>query len=450
MNILRYADLEIRKELLEGGANILQLLAYVNNENYKYLQNGNIRFEFADKTINNKKIIDRIINNGKRSRDNEGYVETEITHYYASGNHQAVFIIKDLNTNENYVFKIRDMSMFDKNQLKRFLEISKNKYLKDIEYVKANIPILYYYGRIFKDGDTKNCIYNITKIYQTNFNVLDFNQKYIFFKKLLEALIHLQKYGFYLKDLKLENLGYDSGLNPIFIDYDLKTISNIETDTILGETFFPFYIMNEMSQKDWKVIRHLEDKNKQNKISVIGLCDVIFNLFYKEKNLILRFIYFGIKTHENITPDMEFVKLNFLPYQGDENVHFQAKQNISNLDLMKTIPEKIIPLYPEHPVFYQNLKTILFDSVNNLGLLHPQYERIYNLTNVYTILYGSELLSLRTPTTPQKSLSKEFPDTPPTVMVDSQTENVIENNIKSPIAKKIKFGGQRFKIVYKN
>jgi hypothetical protein len=389
-----YKDL-ILKETLTGG-NSIDVIKYVNNIKFNYLKGDDIYFEFLDNTFNNN-IYKGFLNQKRKELD----TEINISNYYRKGTTTAVFKIKD-SENNKYIIKIKEHNKLTDTYLKLF----KNKYNSDKQLYSSNIPNIFYYGKVSKDYDEPIYVYNITHIYNTNFNILTFDAKKMFLFNLLKNLILLNRNNKYIKDLKMENIAYTPDLEPIYIDYDEQTISDIFSTNIYGETYFPFYIMNEMNTKTNK--KCLDNLYQQDKLSVIGLCDIIFKLFFVNTSSIM--LYRG-----NI---YGLIENNIRDY------YFKSTQNVSNVDILKNFISLITPQYDDD-IFNDKLKHILLNDTQ--GLLHPNYENIYTYKQINEILFPE-------------------PDTPPTEKVNEDEKEYREDIEPVSLFK----GGVKYKISYKN
>jgi hypothetical protein len=362
-------------ESLKGG-NSIAVLEYVNNVKYRYLigiKDGlEYFFEFTGK--NNKSLYSS--ENQKRSRDTNGRV---ISYYYEIGTYNAIFTVRDkYNDNDELLLKIKqtiDNEQMSNIYTNKFIQ----KYNSDKLLFPYNTPDLLYVGLIIKNNNYDKYLYHITRNYRTNFGFLNLEQRKIFLKNLIESLISVHSNYMYVNDLKYANIAFDQHLHPIYIDYDEKTFNSIFTDNICRQSLFPLYVMNEIKNKIGRNVYCLDIKDNQDKVDVIGFCDIVLRLFFNDK---IESLYFDNNNPILLKPPDE-IKKNI-----KNEYYFKATQNLERLDIINIFVENLNPKFRDDEEFNRKLKMILINA--DKGLLHPEYDKIYTFDEIYTILYGSE------------------------------------------------------------
>ena len=405
----------ILKDKITGG-NSADVLQYLSNNSNKYLINdeNTIRFDFI-----NEKNIASTKTTKKTPRDGEEDKYANCN-FYANGGNAVVFYIKDKEQQE-YLIKIMKYSNLN---IDEYLKYFNFKYNNDITQYPLNIPKLYYYGKISKDGkEYENYYYYITKIYATNFKILNFQYKINLLYDLLLLLKKTYDNEFFINDLKIANIGYLEN-NIILIDYDINTIHSVLTNNLNNGTYYPYYAMKEMYDKilityDLVNKKCLDDKRKHLKIPVIGLLDIIFYLFYKQDShkSLLSYLYSG--GNYNGIELQHCIKENC-------NKYYEAYQNLKNLELLNTFVNKVNEksrLYDNNEL-YLVLKNMILGDIN--GLLHTEYNNIITFDGCIYLLKPF-IISISTPI--KNSIIPV--DTPPTQIVDDvKTQSPI---LPSPI-----------------
>ena len=137
--------------------------------------------------------------------------------------------------------------------------LNENKIEKEYDIFGEFLMKYYYYGKIKINGYEYN--YTISKLYSTNFNTLSNIQKYYFLINNLKLLNKLQKNRLFHTDFKISNIGYDTNMDIVLINYDLETISEyVENEYIFKKrnflkmrdelilkfptTYIPTYVIN--------------------------------------------------------------------------------------------------------------------------------------------------------------------------------------------------------------
>lgn len=278
------------------GGNPSKLIQSINNKKNKYLegsyinktikQKNKICFEFDDKINNIEDII------GSK--------------YLGKGGLTSVFGLKYLTNNfmpellEKKLI-LRAMDMYEFKDMSEFIDkYNNNKILFD-----SNIIDIYMYGKIFLPNGKFLCSYILTRFYDDHNSIanLDYKQVANYFKSMLEFFVKLENTGYFYRDLKFANIGLDfinETCKFIVLDYDEITLVNKNDDFFndynlygcyekyCAGTLIPYFIIKDYFEVNPKWIQ------KFNKLHVIGLVDVMINLFFiKEKNSInvLKILY---------------------------------------------------------------------------------------------------------------------------------------------------------------
>ena len=148
--------------------------------------------------------------------------------YYKKGSGTAVYLIlKDKNTEElilRVTQKTPDYPPFSKSTYDNNKTLGITQNLSDFLYYgilnvtpKGYNPGLY----DFKYNYTIVRKYKVIEDLQKG----SYDNRKIFFKKLIQLLITLEKHNYIINDFKPDNMGYDDDYNPIVIDYDAATIN---------------------------------------------------------------------------------------------------------------------------------------------------------------------------------------------------------------------------------
>ena len=216
----------------------------------------NDRLQIVSKT-SNKFDFDDNINTKKISNSSK---------YLANGTFTVVFAI-NINGKSGYVLRITEEPV-DK-LVDKYLNI-------DSKIIPKNLPQIMFYGSI--SFQKYVWYYTIVPTYRTNFNSLSDPEKLYFITDLLTLLDILQTNGYVHDDLKLDNVGFDSSVNCILIDYDANTISpNASVSELFnaraysGSTYVaPYLIANQ---------KNTQSDTFYNKSSAGGLAQVIISIY---------------------------------------------------------------------------------------------------------------------------------------------------------------------------
>lgn len=277
------------------GGDPTEVIKILNNKKYKFLEGvypnstqttNKICFEF-DKSINNKEDI-----SGSR--------------YLGKGGLTSVFGLKYL-TNDfmqelsSKKLVLRAMDLQETKDIDKWI----SKYIENKKLFDSNIIDIYMYGNLYSSSNELICFYVITRFYQDYQSILqlDYTQLIEYFKSLLEFFVKLEDLGYFYRDLKFTNIGMDNSgdINKfIVLDYDDVTIINKKDDFFskfsfqgcytkyCGGTLIPYFVIKDYLELNRQWIK------KFDKVHVIGLVDIMINLFFvNEKNFInvLNIIY---------------------------------------------------------------------------------------------------------------------------------------------------------------
>jgi hypothetical protein len=282
------------------GGDPTKLIKILNNKKYKYLEGiystkssnfqskNNVCFEFDDGVNGREDIV------GSR--------------YLGKGGLTSVFGLKYLTNNfmpelASKKLILRAMDLYEAKDMNKWI----TKYNENKRLFGSNIIDIYMYGDLYSSSNRFISSYVITRFYQdhTAISNLGYSQLVNYFKSILEFFVKLEDLEYFYRDLKFTNIGMDidntSETNKfVVLDYDDITIINKDND-FFGEfnlqgcytkycagTLIPYFIIKDYLELNPQWI------NKFDKVHVIGLVDIMINLFFvKEKNSIniLKIIY---------------------------------------------------------------------------------------------------------------------------------------------------------------
>ena len=261
------------------GGDPTKLIKIINNNKYKYLEGiytsqitNNVCFEFDDEVNINGDIT------GSK--------------YLGKGGLTSVFGLKYLTNNfmPELIDKkliLRAMDLYEVKDMNKWI----SKYNENKILFGSNIIDIYMYGDLYSSSNKFISSYVITRLYQdyTSISNLNYNQMIEYFKSLLEFFVKLEDLKYFYRDLKFTNIGMDivDGINKfIVLDYDDVTIIN-KNDNFFSEfnfhgcytkycagTLIPYFIIKDYLELNPKWI------NKFDKVHVVGLVDIIINLFF--------------------------------------------------------------------------------------------------------------------------------------------------------------------------
>jgi hypothetical protein len=369
-------DLQLTNHNMNGGNGVHpnRILRTMNNLTYKYVigkdanQNEYV-FYFND-------------DNTKTFKNNSKYL--------GAGDNTAVFVIeckKPDDFQKNIVLRVSGREYDNK----KFII----KYNNDVSVVDQALPKILFYGEL-KDhlGNSFEPSYKHTIMlkYMTNFDILSAHNKLLILKSLLHTLIKLDEAGYFLFDLKLDNIGYDNEYNCILIDYDMDTLVKykkgaheyIPDDLKYVGTYIPLYVMKSMQDLERDGHNKLIG-SKYDKFSVAGIATIIVDLFFKpiqyinailkknDPNVNLRVLYIGGEFYDADNNRLNYEEADF---SNNKRWSIHGTQNISNINIMTDFIEKLICIDDINMDSCMLLKKILLDNVTDSGLMHPIYENI--------------------------------------------------------------------------
>jgi len=285
---------------------------------------------------------------------------------YKYGSFTAVYLIENI---DKYILRIYE------DELNHHL-LNNPKIIKEKELFDKYFFQIFYYGYIVvKNDDSSINIFHyiITKLYNmadiTNdfgfltVNNMDNKIKYKLIINILKFLKDLYDQNMFHSDFKLQNIGWDSDMNIIMIDYDLKTLqiaddSNqyIKRDkdnniiNLFNNVEGLYFPTSPPSRPRYVFINNPKLKSSQlNKYSIGGLDYILeaLNLQMDNKN-----------NHITLDPSLKICSRNINNiYYNDELKYWDYKGSL-NLD---SIYYDQIPLYSE--------LIELFEWLNNNGYI---------------------------------------------------------------------------------
>jgi hypothetical protein len=244
-------NLYLKKNINGGGlSHIKFMFININNVNYNYLIGETSKnvyiFENNPKTINLQQDISsklkRKVDDDIEFNTNDNVVITS-NNFLSHGSSNIVYRIKNIKTDEKFLLKITCDYQDDNHNLE-----FKNKYLEDRNKYKHYIPEIYAFGNIINEENPINIIihYHIVKEYYIDFDVLTLHDRFIYLMELTKLLKNIQNSKAYVRDLKIQNVGFDDDYHPILIDYDKTTIEYYElSQKFEGHTFYPCYAVED-------------------------------------------------------------------------------------------------------------------------------------------------------------------------------------------------------------
>jgi len=220
--------------------------------------------------------------------------------YLAKGGLTAVFEVKKVDDdNTPLILKVSTDAPLNEDYIQ-------NEYMNQKKLFGKIIPDIYYYGTLsLPDGTTviegNDMKYTIMKKYgdEKVFLGMESDEKYEFFKKVIDIMVTFNKKGYVWRDMKTPNIGIDENNNPMIIDYDEHTV--IQQDHYRGErcrgycsgTYSPNYMINEY-------IRNVR-RDSQDKMAAMGIIELILQLFYPDNllNYFVTGVYADIYDHKS-------------------------------------------------------------------------------------------------------------------------------------------------------
>lgn len=338
------------------GGDPTKLIKILNNKKYKYLggvySTNNVCFEFDDGVNGREDII------GSR--------------YLGKGGLTSVFGLKYLTNNfmpelTSKKLVLRAMDLYEAKDMDKWIA----KYNENKRLFGSNIIDIYMYGDLYSSSNRFICSYVITRFYQdyTAISNLGYSQLVNYFKSILEFFVKLEDLGYFYRDLKFTNIGMDidntSGTNKfVVLDYDDITIINKDNDFFrefnlqgcytkyCAGTLIPYFIIKDYLELNPQWI------NKFDKVHVIGLVDIMINLFFvKEKN------------------SMNILKIIYKPCDYDSCIHyFQYLKIFDDKNTYDILEYSLISLKSKFVELEHSKKDCLIYLVMNL--LNKKYSNI--------------------------------------------------------------------------
>lgn len=350
-------------------------------------------------------IIDKILTQLNISSEDGNYTfEHNYDSYYLyESNMKKTFVINKVgDKNTKYLLVIYNFKIYINDIFK--------KYIIDKEKFGTFIPELMYYGNI-KGKLNSNMLnltpYTIYKFYDNDFSKLTFQQKQKLLISVLNTLDYCQKNNYYIYDLKSMNISYDTNFNCVFTSYInssinlyINNVNYINNITEYAGTYNPYYIMFSYIMKHNNYIYSNDTMllNKLDKINAIGLVDIMLKLFFTlyiiddyDYHTILDVLYYGA----TIVDSGKQIVFEHVNNRRVCDIFIKpCKKNLDNVQ--NVYSEQNILLFVNalksdyNPDYINILKSMLFDNITNIGLLHPDYERIPHYIDIINKINLSE------------------------------------------------------------
>ena len=255
-------DLEIDDDLNGGELSSIDIIKYVG------LTTKPIKITSVDKKYNFE--INTTRNNKKTS---DGF------NYKFKGTYTGVYLINYIG-NEDDV-PVNNFGYNSEGLLLKIFEDDFDKYhekylqVKNDPDISNNILEIYFYGKIKVKNNTNdefnNLIYQITRFYNYNHILNDFNKKMTYFKNTIIFLDKLNSKKIIFNDFKEANIRPTESLDVVIIDYNSQTLSKF----IEGpQTFMPLLI-----SKISKLVSPYHYIFNSSVFYSLGLIDFIICLF---------------------------------------------------------------------------------------------------------------------------------------------------------------------------
>lgn len=316
----------------------------------------------------------------------------------STGSATAVIGLKDISENKTYKntnLVMRISSILELEDFMRGWRIDKMNYPK-------NIIDIYSYGEIFGLSNDNKSYYVMTKFYNTftNDNLRDMTTKrrLNFVTQLLNLIEMVNSNGKYIRDLKLQNIGYDDDDNIILIDYEENTIIDpseyYDELVYLSGTYTPYNIatldglnkyINEFDDLEIKSIK----RNLLINSASVGLVHIIGSLFAPHIDVATGvFQSFMNKFAHNSAPRRKHNKIQE-PYrlgEVDESSYLHFIENFLN------------NFFIGKPMIKQLLKK----------LLDPSYMALQNAINYFNNQTEMKNVDLTFSRKPKKTNNEEY------------------------------------------
>ena len=283
----------------------------------------------------------------------------------------------------------------------------------------SRVPELFFLGKIEKETDVNKSVimdnplffeeyskyrderthgYSIFKKYNNINSYTSFEDRRDIFIDFLLFLTELKKNNCIIYDLKLDNLAVNDDMKVVAIDYDHNTFLHYDEQNFFNirKKFGTGYLNPSYYQKDvWNrrslwigIDRHRpyiewNTYEKYDKLMVISIIDFILKMFFKpfldkdNNPITILYLFLTGGIVKNSIKRILFHEINY-DYLTVE-FRFNSHANIDNIILMtEFIYDFIEPIFeePEHIPFYDMLKKLMYDPINNTGLICDLYENI--------------------------------------------------------------------------
>ena len=221
-----------------------------------------------------------------------------IYNYFNSGtNTLLIHVTLVYNENVNFLLRINTKLFTNTNKYKlassiihqNNIEYNK-KYINDYSKYQENMIKIHAIGILsIKSTKTKYFQYILTKVYDTNYTTLMFDEKIKLLINLLKFLHNIYIHNSYIYDLKLQNIGFIRENNNIIvklIDYDINVIREIDNiDYYVNlynnhNNFFPLIFGCTVPLYISKDFKYNKLQIHYKKSYVSGLIHIILMLFY--------------------------------------------------------------------------------------------------------------------------------------------------------------------------
>lgn len=352
-----------------------QLDFYDQSDEYHFLFDVNLNKKCVYYDRTNKQYLTIKCSNTKIN-DNYDSNIVVFSYYFSNGATTAIFGI--INVSENKLFQCSELllKVSDYAPIEYFINCWKNDKLK----YSDNITDIYLYGELFNKagkylGDyvvvkkyntfenltikkNKDCLNNLSKRKTLEF----YKMKLKLLESLLELCVLIHRNGNFLRDLKLENMGYDENFNAVIIDYDCVTILPIKTTNDIDNlfdlvpdvniqwysgTYVPYTALTQ-SNTISVISKTNSDELKFKQASLlyfsatIGLVQIIGSLFAQTiaayNNFLLFMFNFGYDTYEDNNGIVFKANNNYEKYVTSEIRKINFDDKIEQLILMLLMP----------------------------------------------------------------------------------------------------------------
>ena len=295
-------DMIVSDDQTGGELNSIDIIKYVGLKDSPIkLISVDKKYEFELNTTRNNKIVDDY-----KYKFKGAYTGIYLINYIGD---ETIVPVNNFNFNsEGLVLKIFEDNFDEYNQ--------KYKKVKNDPELSDHILEIYFYGKIINtkkldDPNYNNLVYQITRLYDYNFVINNFEHKMIYLKNTLKFLAKLNSKKLIFNDFKEPNIRPNSKLDVIIIDYNSQTISK----HIQGpQTFSP----HSISKIEYLVSPYSYIFNSSIFYS-IAIIDMIICLFINLDSI----SFLKLFSNTNISRDMT---LKFTPFYFNK----YAKEKLLN------------------------------------------------------------------------------------------------------------------------